>query len=144
MGPSRLASIRYPAYVAAPQPSEEPVSELVRGITEEVRQLVADEVALAKAEVGETLRRGLKALIGAVTALVGGAIMLGFALVTLVVWIPNHTLVAGLVAAVGLLLVLAGGGLIVVNRHLMPFTVTRKTLQEDLEWARRQSRRAHR
>lgn len=116
----------------------------MRGITEEVRQLVADEVALAKAEIGDTMKRGLKALAGALAAIIGGAIMLGFALVTLVVWIPNHTLVAGLIAAVGLLLVMAGAMLIVVNRHLMPFTVTRRTLQEDLEWARRQSRRAHR
>lgn len=128
---------------SAPE-AEQGVSELVHSLTEDLRQLVTDEVALARAELGETLRRALRALIGALAALLGAAVMLGFALVTLVEWLPNHTLVAGLVAAAGLLLVAAGAATLFVNRRLIPFVITRRSLQEDLEWARQQSRRARR
>lgn len=120
------------------------MAELVQGLTQDLRQLVSDEVALAKAEAGETLRRALRALVGAALAMLGAALMLGFALVTLVEWIPNHTLVAGLVAAAGLLMVLGGAALIVANRRLIPFVMTRRSVKEDLEWARQQSRRTHR
>ena len=125
-------------------PAEDSVAELVESLTRDLRQLVADELQLAKAEAKDTLRRGLRALIGLALALLGISLMVPFALVTLVEWIPNHTLVAGLIAAVGLLMVAAGGAEILANRRLIPLMLTRKTVQEDLEWARLQTRRTHR
>ena len=125
-------------------PAEESLAELVDSLTQDLRQLVADEVGLAKADVKESLHRGLRALVGAAVAVLGLSLMLPFALVTLVEWLPNHTLVAGLIAAVGLLLVVAGGGVIFANRRLIPLVLTRRTVQEDLEWARLQTRRTHR
>ena len=130
--------------MASSPSAEESVSELVESLTRDLRQLVADELQLAKAEAKDTLRRGLRALIGLALALLGISLMVPFALVTLVEWIPNHTLVAGLIAAVGLLTVGAGGAVIFANRRLIPLVLTRKTVQEDLEWARLQTRRTHR
>ncbi len=125
-------------------PAEESVSDLVESLTRDLRQLVTDELQLAKSEAKDTLRRGLRALIGLALAILGLSLMVPFALVTLVEWIPNHTLVAGLIAAVGLLMVGAGGAVVFANRRLIPLVLTRKTVQEDLEWARLQTRRTHR
>ena len=125
-------------------PAEESVSDLVESLTRDLRQLVTDELQLAKSEAKDTLRRGLRALSGLARAILGLSLMVPFALVTLVEWIPNHTLVAGLIAAVGLLMVGAGGAVVFANRRLIPLVLTRKTVQEDLEWARLQTRRTHR
>lgn len=115
---------------------------MVRGLTGDVRQLVSDEVALAKAELGSTARRGAWAAGGVLLALLGAGIFLIFALVTLVEWLPNHTLVAALIAVVGLLLVLVGGATVWAHRRLWPFGKTKASLQEDLDWARRLSKRS--
>ena len=124
--------------------AEESVAELVESLTRDLRQLVTDELQLAKTEAKDTVRRGLRALIGLALAILGISLMVPFALVTLVEWIPHHTLVAGLIAAVGLLMVGLGGAVIFANRRLIPLVLTRKTVQEDLEWARLQTRRTHR
>ncbi len=116
--------------------------ELVHGLSDDVRQLVNDEIALAKAEIGAAARRGLRVAIGALVAMLGVGVLLIFALVVLVEWIPNHTFVAGMVGLAGLILVLVGGLLVWANRHLWPFKETKASLEEDLEWARRLSRRA--
>ncbi|MGC1405331.1 MAG: phage holin family protein [Candidatus Dormiibacterota bacterium] len=126
----------------SPEAPERTVVELVHGLTDDVRQLVNDEIALAKAEIGAAARRGLRVAIGALVAMLGVGVLLIFALVVLVEWIPNHTFVAGMVGLAGLILVLVGGLLVWVNRHLWPFKETKASLEEDLEWARRLSRRA--
>ncbi|MGH7611221.1 MAG: phage holin family protein [Candidatus Dormibacteria bacterium] len=126
------------------QSPPETVSELVKEVSEDVRQLVADEVALAKAELKATAFRGLRLAAGAVLALVGLAVMALFALITLVEWRPNHALVAGLIAAVGLLLAFGGGLVIWLNRRLLPLPETRASLVEDLDWLRGLSRRGRR
>ncbi|MGA7087871.1 MAG: phage holin family protein [Candidatus Dormiibacterota bacterium] len=126
----------------SPEAPERTVVELVHGLTDDVRQLVNDEIALAKAEIRAAARRGLRVAIGALVAMLGVGVLLIFALVVLVEWIPNHTFVAGMVGLAGLILVLVGGLLVWVNRHLWPFKETKASLEEDLEWARRLSRRA--
>jgi uncharacterized membrane protein YqjE len=126
----------------SPEAPEQTVVELVHGFTDEVRQLVTDEVALAKAELKAAARRGIRVAVGALVAMLGAGLLLIFALVTLVEWRPNHALVAGIVALAGLALVLLGALLVWANRHLWPFKETKASLEEDLEWARRLSRRA--
>ncbi|MGH7640904.1 MAG: phage holin family protein [Candidatus Dormibacteria bacterium] len=124
----------------SPKTTEPTVAELVGEITDEVRGLVAAEVALAKAELKVTMWRGIRAAVAAMVALLGGALLLIFGLVTLVEWLPNHTLVAGLVGLAGMVLIAAGGLVIFLNRKLLPFKETKLSLEEDLEWARRLSR----
>lgn len=133
--------IRYAAEMPSPEAPQETVAELVQGLTGDLRQLVTDEVALAKAEVKAAVRRSIRVALGAVLALLGAGLMLIFALVTLVEWRPNHTLVAGLVALAGLALLLLGSAVIWANRHLWPFKETKSSLEEDLEWARRLTKR---
>lgn len=140
-GAEGRAPIRYAAEMASPEAPEQTVTELVHGLTSDVRQLVSDEVALAKAELKAAFRRAIRVALGAVAALLGLGVLLIFALVTLVEWQPNHTLVAGIVALAGLLLLFLGGIVIWINRRLWPFKETRASLEEDLQWARRLSKR---
>ncbi|HUY09424.1 MAG TPA: phage holin family protein [Candidatus Dormibacteraeota bacterium] len=128
--------------MVSPEVPEQTVVELVHSLTDDVRQLVTDELALAKAELKGAVRRAIRIAIGAVVALLGVGLFLIFALVTLVEWQPNHTLVAGVVGAVGLVLLLLGSAVIWANRRLWPFKETRASLEGDLEWARRLSKRA--
>ncbi|MGH7642108.1 MAG: phage holin family protein [Candidatus Dormibacteria bacterium] len=120
---------------------EQTVVELVQGLSNDVRQLVTDEVALAKAELKAAMWRGLRVALGAVVAVLGASLFVFFALLTLVEWQPNHTLVAGLVGLAGLVLILGGAAVIWANRRLWPFRETKASLEEDLEWARRLSKR---
>jgi uncharacterized membrane protein YqjE len=117
---------------------------MVHGLTEEVHQLVADEVNLAKAELKAAARRGARAAVGAALGLLGAGVFLVFALVTLVEWPPNHTLVAAVVALAGVALLLLGTGVVWANRRLWPFSETKASLEEDLQWARRQNKRVRR
>lgn len=140
-GAEAQAPIRYAAEMVSPDAPEQTVVELVHGLTGDVRQLVTDEVALAKAELKAALRRAIRVALGAVVALLGLGVFLIFALVTLVEWQPNHTLVAGVVAVAGLVLLLLGGVVIRTNRRLWPFKETKASLEEDFEWARQLSKR---
>jgi uncharacterized membrane protein YqjE len=140
-GAEARAPIRYAAEMVSPEAPEQTVVELVHGLTDDVRQLVTDEVALAKAELKAAVRRGIRVALGAVVVMLGVSLFLIFALVTLVEWQPNHTLVAGLVSFAGLALMLLGAVLIWANRQLWPFKETKASLEEDLEWARRLSKR---
>ncbi|HVB53695.1 MAG TPA: phage holin family protein [Candidatus Acidoferrales bacterium] len=127
--------------MVSPEAPEQTVVELVHGLTDDVRQLVTDEVALAKAELKAAVRRGIRVALGAVVAMLGASLFLIFALATLVEWQPNHTLVAGVIGLVGLALLLVGAVVIWANRRLWPFKATKASLEEDLEWARRLSKR---
>jgi uncharacterized membrane protein YqjE len=124
--------------------AEETVPQLVQDLGGELRQLVAAELELAKAELKQSARRGLRVVIAGAVAALGVGLLVIFGLVTLVEWIPNHTLVAGILGIVGIALLALGGGVVWSNRHLWPFTASKQSLQEDWEWARRLSRRAHR
>ncbi len=124
--------------------ADQTVPQLVQDLGGDLRQLVAAEVQLAKAEIKQSARRGLRAVLAGAVAALGAMLLLIFGLVTLVEWLPNHTLVAGIVGIVGIALLAVGGGVVWANRHLWPFAASQQSLQEDLEWARRLSRRAHR
>ncbi len=139
-----MGRIRYPASMAAKDLAEETVPQLVQDLGGELRQLVTAEMELAKAELKRSARRGLRVVVAGAVAALGAGLLLIFGLVTLVEWIPNHTLVAGILGIVGIALLALGGGVVWSNRHLWPFTASKLSLQEDLEWARRLSRRAHR
>lgn len=125
----------------SPEAPEQTVAQLVHGLTDELRQLVTDEVALAKAELKAAVRRGIRLALGVAFALLGAGLLLTFALVTLVEWRPNHTVVAGVVALAGLALLLLGSLVVWANRRLWPFKETTSSLEEDLEWARRLTKR---
>ena len=140
-GAEARAPIRYAAEMVSPEAPEQTVVELVHGLTDDVRQLVTDEVALAKAELKAAFRRGIRVAVGAFSDLAIIAFVGLFALVTLVEWQPNHTLVAGVVAVAGLVLLLLGGVVIRTNRRLWPFKETKASLEEDFEWARQLSKR---
>lgn len=127
--------------MVSPEAPEQSVGELVHDLTDDVRQLVTDEVALAKSELKAAVRRGIRVAVGAVVVTLGAGLFLIFALVTLVEWQPNHTLVAGVVGMGGIALLLLGTALIWANRRLWPFRETKASLEEDLEWARRLSKR---
>lgn len=120
------------------------MSQLVHSLGDELRQLVVDELSLGKAELKQSAWRGLRLAIAGVVAGVGLSLFLIFALVLIVEWIPNHVLAAAIVALIGLLLLVAGGIVVWSNRHLWPFSASKDSLTEDLEWVRRQSKRAHR
>ncbi|MHB8393492.1 MAG: phage holin family protein [Candidatus Dormibacteria bacterium] len=130
--------------MGSPDVSDEPVSQLVHNLGDELRQLVVDELALAKAELKQSARRGLRVAIAGAVAGVGLSLFLIFALVMVVEWIPNHVLAAAIVALIGLALLAAGGMVVWSNRHLWPFSASKRSLTEDLEWVRHQSKRAHR
>lgn len=130
--------------MGSPEVSDEPVSQLVHNLGDELRQLVVDELALAKAELKQSARRGLRVAIAGAVAGIGLSLFLIFALVMVVEWIPNHVLAAAIVALIGLALLAAGGMVVWSNRHLWPFSASKRSLTEDLEWVRHQSKRAHR
>lgn len=139
-----MGRIRYPASMAAKDLAEETVPQLVQDLGGELRQLVSAEMELARAELKRSARRGLRVVVAGAVAALGAGMLLIFGLVTLVEWIPNHTLVAGILGILGIALLAVGAGVVWSNRHLWPFTASKQSLQEDLEWARRLSRRAHR
>jgi len=130
--------------MGSPEVSDEPVSQLVHNLGDELRQLVVDELALAKAELKQSARRGLRVAIAGAVAGIGLSLFLIFALVMVVEWIPNHVLAAAIVALIGLALLAAGGMVVWSNRHLWPFSASKRSLSEDVEWVRHQSKRAHR
>lgn len=127
-----------------PELSSESVPHLIHELGGDLRQLVSDEVDLAKAEIRESIHHAVRAAIAAAFALLGAGILLIFGLVVLVEWIPNHTLVAAIVALAGLLLLLVAAAVVWANRQLVPFRHSKRSLKEDLEWARRLSKLARR
>ncbi len=129
------------ATTRAPQDS---VPELVQALGDDVRQLVRAEIGLAKAELKDTMKRGIMVGAGAAAAALGGLLFFIFSLVTLTEWRGNHTLVAGIIAMVGIALVVAGGGLIWANRRLWPIGPIQRSLKEDVQWLRQQSKRVKR
>ncbi len=123
---------------------EDSLRGLVQQLSEEAGQLVRDEVALAKAEVWETVRRAIWLLVGIGIAAVGVLYLVVFGLGIVVEWLPNHTLVTGVIAAASLLVIAIGAGVALAHRHIQVLARTRASLREDIEWARAQSKRGRR
>ncbi|HUY96722.1 MAG TPA: phage holin family protein [Verrucomicrobiae bacterium] len=126
---------------AAPA-AEESLRGLVDALADEAQGLLRAELRLARSELVATLRRAAWLIAGAVVAVVGLGYLVGFALAILIAWRGNHTLVAGIVAGVWLLVVGAGALVAWRHRHLAPLALTRASLRDDVEWARAQTKRA--
>jgi hypothetical protein len=139
--------------VRARATDERSVPELMRDLSQEGSELVRKELALAKAELDETLETWRS---GSVTMAVGGGLLLGALL--LFVQALNHVLTGLLALALGARvavwlapLILAvvvgviGWGLFqsakrrIAHRGLVPHATT-ETLRDDQRWARRKVR----
>jgi len=113
--------------------------QLLTRLLETVSLLVTKEVELARAELKADLKAELdmvKLLVAAgVVAVFGVNMLLVAAVFALTVWIP------GWLAALGVaVLLLASGGLLALvgwkRRVSAPLAVTRKTVKEDMQWAK--------
>ena len=113
--------------------------ELVSRLLKAGSLLVAKEVELARAEIKADLRAELgmvKLLIAAVLiAVLGLNLLLVSAVFALTQWLPGWLAALGLA---GVLLVLSVGlGLIGWARRVSsPLAITRKTVKEDMQWAK--------
>lgn len=124
---------------------DEPVAalstrELIGEIMGRGTLLLRKEAELARAEIAADLKSHLAMAKGLAIAAVCGLLGLNALVMALVfgltAWIPGW--LAALVVA-GVLLVLAALiGYIGWSRRVMPLTVTRKMLKEDVRWAKQQ------
>jgi uncharacterized membrane protein YqjE len=113
--------------------------ELLTQLLETVSQLVGKEVELARAELKADVRAELdmiKLLVAAgVVAVLAVNMLLVTAVLALAAWIPGWQAALG----VAVLLLLIGALLAVVGwsrRVSAPLAVTRKTVKEDMQWAK--------
>jgi predicted phage tail protein len=113
--------------------------QLLTRLLETVSLLVTKEVELARAE----LRADVKAELSMVTLLVVAGVVAVFgvnmilvaAVLALTVWMPGWLAalgIAGLLLAIGAVLALVGWQ----QRVSAPLAVTRKTVKEDVQWAK--------
>jgi uncharacterized membrane protein YqjE len=122
-----------------PPDSELPTSELVREIAITARALVRKEVELAKVELKADFKDELFTLGG----LGAGAV---FALLGVSMWFVAFALGLGAVMASWLAAIFIGAGLLLIAGALVlwswgrrvkaPLSTTRKTLEEDAQWAK--------
>ena len=113
--------------------------ELVSRLLKAGSLLVAKEVELARAEIKADLRAELgmvKLLIAAaLVAVLGLNLLLVSAVFALTQWLPGWLAALGLAGA--LLVVGLGLGLIGWARRVSsPLAITRKTVKEDMQWAK--------
>ncbi|HET9490057.1 MAG TPA: phage holin family protein [Methylomirabilota bacterium] len=114
--------------------------ELIGEIMGKGTLLLRKEAELAKAEIRADLKSHLAMAKGLAVAALFGLLGLNALVVALVfgltAWMPGW--LAALIVA-GVLLVLAALiGYIGWRRRVIPLTVTRKTLKEDVQWAKQQ------
>jgi len=113
--------------------------QLLGRIVELISQLVSKEVELARAEIKADIGAELdmvKLLVAAVVAAMFGLnLLLVVAVFALALWLPGWLAALGLAA-----LMLAGAGVLGLvgwNRRVRtPLAVTRKTVKEDVQWAK--------
>lgn len=121
------------------------LGELFKRLTTDMGELVRQEAALAKAELGQATdavtRNITKIAIGGVLALAGMLAVTAFLVVLLGTLLANYWLAALIVGVV----MLAIGGLLAMNaisdmkKHIKP-EQTIATLREDSAWASQQAR----
>ena len=113
--------------------------ELIVEITEKVTLLARKEVELAKTEIKADLEAELSTAKGLGVAALGAVLGLNMLLVALVLALATY-MPAWLAAVLlgGALLVISGivGYLSWTRRVTKPLAVTRKTLKEDVQWAK--------
>jgi hypothetical protein len=121
--------------------SEASIPELLRGILGDLRELMREEVALARAEIRDELRKlmmaGASLAAGAATLALGGIFLL-VALARGLAVLLDWPLWAGF-GAVGLVLAAGGGILVMTGRRQMqqvrPAPArTIETVKENIEW----------
>ena len=114
--------------------------ELIGEIVGKGTLLLKKEAELAKTEITADLRSHLAMIKGlavaGVCALMGVNALLVALVFGLTAWMPGW--VAGLIVAGVMLALAAVIGYVGWTRRVMPLTVTRKTLKEDVRWAKEQ------
>jgi membrane protein len=113
--------------------------QLLTRLIETVSLLVAKEVELARAEFKADLKTELRTVtllcVAAVLAVFGVSMLLVAAVFAIAAWMPGWLAalgMAGLLLAIGAVLALVGW-----KRHVSaPLAVTRKTVKEDVQWAK--------
>ncbi len=135
-----------PPVPTAPPNGDRSTAELVRSIASGTGELVRKQVELARSEIMEAVRARIKGAAAMAAAAVFAALAVVFLALTaaagLAVVLP--TWLAVLLVAVGLLL-LAGAAAMFGVRHMkkpsMAPKETKRTIKEDVEWARAQLKR---
>jgi len=135
--------------VQVPSTTEPGFATLVRGIVNDVEELVKDQIRFARAEIKEEARKGREAaIILASGAALGflGVLFLGISLAHLLHWLTEpagadlaHLPLWGCHAIVAVIFLIAGGGLSVLGwRTFSPLspvpTQTAQTIKENVEW----------
>jgi hypothetical protein len=114
--------------------------ELIGEIMGKGSLLLRKEAELAKAEIAADLKSHLAMVKGLAAAAVCGLLGANALVVALVfgltAWMPGW--LAALIVAGVLLALAALIGYIGWRRRVIPLTVTRKTLKEDVQWAKQQ------
>jgi hypothetical protein len=125
-----------------PRLSEPSLSSLVGGIISDFQVLMKQEVALARRELADELRKAKQAAISlaiGVGVLTIGALLLIFMLVFLLNWAVPAIPLWGAFGIVGGLLVILGGALLVSAKnkaediHVVPER-TAETMKENVKW----------
>ena len=120
--------------------SETSTPHLVEQLLKGTKELVKTEVALAKAELAQDLKREVRVVQGLGIAAVCAACALNLLLVSVVLGLAARAMpgwAAGLLVAGVVLCIGAAAGLIGwAKRVKAPLEKTRKTLKEDVRWAK--------
>jgi len=131
-----------------PTGSEQSLTTLVSGIINDAETLMKQEVALAKTELKEEMKKTKEALVslavGAGVAALGG-LMLTFMVVHLITWVSNnaiplwvsYAIVGGVLAVTGAVLVFTGTRR-AEDIHLVP-PQTAQTMRENVQWIKNQT-----
>ena len=113
--------------------------QLLTRLLETVSLLVTKEVELARAELKADVKAELSMVtllvVAGVAAVFGVTMLLVAAVFALTVWMPGWLAalgLAGLLLAIGAVLALVGWK----QRVSAPLAVTRKTVREDVQWAK--------
>lgn len=136
-----------PSVDDVPVAAERPLGELFRALSRDASALVRQEIALARAELGQTVRDAARGtalvVLGGCTALLGLLVLLAALVVAVGDWMGGRYAVAALV--VGVVLVAAGAGLALVGAkkakqaRLAPET-SLASLRDTGDWARAEAR----
>jgi hypothetical protein len=146
--PSGQVEERTAAQPAAEPEASVPLTSLLRKLAEEGQALVRQEIALAKAEVRESVNAALRSaglLVGGVTLIaVGLVVLLVFVILALGVLLGGRywlsTLLVGMAFALSGLLLLRRGQSRLQQASVVPER-TVETLQETADWATAEARR---
>jgi hypothetical protein len=128
-----------------PSHAEPSLTQLLTGIVDDAKALLRQELALAKYEIGEDLRKTKTAMlllgIGVGVAAIGGLLLILMlvhllnALTELPLW-ACYGIVGGMFAIVGGVLLLIGKNTIARIDVVPPHTV--ETVREDVQWFKEQ------